>query len=195
MIAQYVDRDHREWDEALPALQFAYNTAVHDATGYTPAFINHSRELIPPIPALPRSPAAPTPDIVQRRIQEAEEVVRVNLARSFQRQEHYYNLRRRQWRPQIGETVWKRESNKANAFNAKLAPKFIGLLEVRRMISPVIADLRSKSGKWYRHVHIQDLKPAPKINNDDARALDDDNSDNEDTGENNKTDTSGNIQI
>ncbi|KAL6417431.1 hypothetical protein ACFW04_012743 [Cataglyphis niger] len=27
MIAQYVDRDHREWDEALHALQFAYNTA------------------------------------------------------------------------------------------------------------------------------------------------------------------------
>ncbi|KAL6433556.1 hypothetical protein ACFW04_006562 [Cataglyphis niger] len=174
---RYVDHDHREWDEALPALQFAYNTAVHDATGYTPAFINH---------------AAPMPDTVQR--QEAEEMVRVNLARSFQRQEHYYNLRRRQWRPQIGDTVWKREyplSNKANAFNAKLAPKFIGPLEVRRMISPVITDLRSKSGKWYRHIHIQDLKPAPKVNNNNAGTLDDDNSDNEDTGENNKTDTSG----
>ncbi|KAL6419045.1 hypothetical protein ACFW04_014107 [Cataglyphis niger] len=162
-----------------------------------PAFINHGRELIPPTPALPRNPAAPTPDIVQQRLQEAEEVVRINLARSFQRQERYYNLRRRQWRPQIGDQVWKREhplSNKANAFNAKLAPKFIGPLEVRRMISPVIADLRSKSGKWYRHVHIQDLKPAPKVNNNKARTPNDDNSDDEDAEENNNTGTSGGIQ-
>ncbi|XP_050456461.1 uncharacterized protein K02A2.6-like [Cataglyphis hispanica] len=188
MIAQYVDRDHREWDEALPAVQFAYNTAVHDVTGYTPAFVNHGRELTSPAPALPRNPETPTPDTVQRRLQEAEQVVRINLARSFQRQERYYNLRRRQWRPQVGDEVWKREhplSNKANAFNAKLALKFIGSLEVRRMISPVIADLRSRSGKWYQHVHIQDLKPAPKDNNNNRTETSDDASDYSD-GENNE---------
>ncbi|KMQ93757.1 gypsy retrotransposon integrase-like protein 1-like protein [Lasius niger] len=38
MIGQLVDKDHRNWDENLPALQFAFNTAVHEATGYTPAF-------------------------------------------------------------------------------------------------------------------------------------------------------------
>lgn len=57
--------------------------------------------------------------------------------------------------------VWKREyslSNKAVAFNAKLAPKFRGPLEVRRIISPI--DLRNKSGWWTRHIHIQDMKPA-----------------------------------
>ncbi|KAL6419195.1 hypothetical protein ACFW04_011539 [Cataglyphis niger] len=197
MIAQYVDRDHREWDEALNALQFAYNTAVHDATGYTPAFVNHGRELVPPTSAVPRNPAAPTPDVVQQRLQEAEEVVRINLARSFQRQERHYNLRRRQWRPQIGDLVWKREhplSNKANAFNAKLAPKFIGPLEVRRMISPVIADLRSKSGKWYRHIHIQDLKPAPNVNNNKAKTTNDDSSNDEDAEEHNNISTVGSIQ-
>ncbi|KAL6419674.1 hypothetical protein ACFW04_011286 [Cataglyphis niger] len=197
MIAQYVDRDHREWDEALNALQFAYNTAVHDATGYTPAFVNHGRELVPPTSAVPRNPAAPTPDVVQQRLQEAEEVVRINLARSFQRQERHYNLRRRQWRPQIGDLVWKREhplSNKANAFNAKLAPKFIGPLEVRRMISPVIADLRSKSGKWYRHIHIQDLKPAPNVNNNKAKTTNDDSSNDEDAEEHNNISTVGSVQ-
>ena len=51
----------------------------------------------------------------------------------------------------------------------------MGPLEVRRKISPVIVDLRSEKGKWYRHVHIQELKPAPENNNKD----DDDNEDNE----------------
>jgi len=89
-------------------------------------------------------------------------VVRANLARAFQRQEKYYNLRRRPWKPEIGDKVWKRLhplSKKDDAFNAKLAPKFIGPLEVRKIPSPVIVDLRDEKGKWYRHVHIQDLKP------------------------------------
>lgn len=51
-------------------------------------------------------------------------------------------------------------------FNAKLAPKFIGPLEVRRIISPVIVDLRDARGKWYRHVHVKDLKPATDSNTD-----------------------------
>lgn len=60
--------------------------------------------------------------------------------------------------------MWKREyplSNKANAFNAKLAPKYRGPLQVRRVVSPVIVDLRDKNGRWIRHIHLQDLKPAP----------------------------------
>lgn len=91
-------------------------------------------------------------------------MVRINLALAFQRQEKHYNLRHRDWRPQIGDLAWKRShslSNKNNAFNAKLAPKYIRSLEVRRVISPVIFDIWSRQGKWYRSVHIQDLKDNP----------------------------------
>ncbi|KMQ82395.1 reverse ribonuclease integrase, partial [Lasius niger] len=51
MISQFVENDHRAWDDHLPALQFAFNTAVHDATGYSPAYLNHGRELTAPHPA------------------------------------------------------------------------------------------------------------------------------------------------
>lgn len=84
--------------------------------------------------------------------------MRINLARAFQRQEKHYNLHQQDWRPKIGEQVWKREhplSDKENAFNAKLAPRFIGPLEVRRIISPVIVDLRSPEGKWYRNTYMR----------------------------------------
>jgi len=89
------------------------------------------------------------------------------MARAFQHQQRHYDLRRRPWKPKVGEWVWKRDyplSNKANAHNAKLAPKFRGPLEVRRIISPVIVDLRDKSGRWYRHIHVKDLKSAPAGN-------------------------------
>lgn len=77
----------------------------------------------------------------------------------------HYDLRRRSWKPKIGEWVWRREhplSKKTDNFNAKLALKFNGTHEVRRIISPVIVDLRSKCGKWLRHIHIEHLKPANK---------------------------------
>lgn len=45
MIAQYVQRRHRSWDEHLGEIQFAFNTAVHDANGYTPAYLIYGREL------------------------------------------------------------------------------------------------------------------------------------------------------
>ncbi|XP_036143394.1 uncharacterized protein K02A2.6-like [Monomorium pharaonis] len=161
MMAQYVRRNHRAWDEHIGEFQFAYNTARHDATGYSPAFLLYGRELRRPTE--PATKGRTPRHSLQQRLQEAYELVRIKTARAFQHQEKYYNLRRRDWRPKIGEWVWKRDhplSKRADAFNAKLASKFIGPLEVRRIVSPVIVDLRGSSGKWYRHIHTQDLKVA-----------------------------------
>jgi len=179
MVAQYVGKNHRYWDRHVAALQFAYNTARHDVTGYTPAFLNHSRELRGPHPEdRHRNQEPVTPDLNRRRLEEAQEVVRANLARAFQKQAHHYNLRRRDWKPNIGDVVWKRShilSSNANAINAKLAPKYIGPFTVRKIISPVIMDLRSAQGKWHRHVHIQDLKPTPKGETNEQQEEIDDN--------------------
>jgi len=170
MVAQYVGKNHRHWDRHIAALQFAYNTARHDVTGYSPAFLNHGRELQGPHPEdRHRNQGTVPPDVNRHRLEEAYEVVRTNLACAFQTQARHYDLRRREWRPNIGDAVWKRThqlSSKKDAVNAKLAPKYIGPLVVRRIISPVIVDLRSEQGKWYKHVHIQDLKPAPKVNDE-----------------------------
>ncbi|XP_011863970.1 PREDICTED: uncharacterized protein LOC105559922 [Vollenhovia emeryi] len=165
MIAQYVGKNHRRWDEQIAPLQFAYNAARHEATGYTPAYLNCGRELALPHPEDRRHTANEAPHHTRRRLEEAYEVVRINLARGFQRQEAQYNLRRRAWRPSIGDLVWKREhplSKKTTGFNAKLAPKYTGPWEVRKIRSPVIVDLRDTRGRWQRHIHVQDLKNAPR---------------------------------
>ncbi|XP_011254969.2 uncharacterized protein K02A2.6-like [Camponotus floridanus] len=166
MISQYVGDRHRDWDEHIDALQFAVNIARHEAT-YTPTFLLHGRELAPPHPAERQPTPNPTsPESHRQRLEEAYEVARVHLARAFQKQERHYNMRRRDWRLRVGDTVWKRErplSSRDDAFNAKLAPRFSGPMEVRRIISPVIVDLRDEHGKWHRHIHVQDLKPQPNI--------------------------------
>lgn len=48
MVAQFVGGNHRLWDQQIYAVQFAYNTARHDATGYSPAYLNHRRKLEEP---------------------------------------------------------------------------------------------------------------------------------------------------
>jgi len=120
MLAQYVGKNHKTWDEHLAVLQYAFNTARHEAIGYSPAFLNHGRELTRPHPEdrRPRVNQA-APDTAHRRLQDAYVLVRIHLARAFHQQEKYYNLRRRDWRPKIGEKVWKRDhalSDKSKAF-------------------------------------------------------------------------------
>ncbi|XP_076299573.1 uncharacterized protein LOC143218325 [Lasioglossum baleicum] len=48
MLSQYIGRSQRTWDEYCPEVAFAYNTAQHSAMGYSPAYLNTGRELVPP---------------------------------------------------------------------------------------------------------------------------------------------------
>jgi Reverse transcriptase (RNA-dependent DNA polymerase)/RNase H-like domain found in reverse transcriptase/Integrase zinc binding domain/Integrase core domain/Chromo (CHRromatin Organisation MOdifier) domain len=44
MLSHYVRGDQTDWVEYLPYVMYAYNTAVHEATGYTPFFLEFGRE-------------------------------------------------------------------------------------------------------------------------------------------------------
>ncbi|XP_025263223.1 uncharacterized protein LOC112637532 [Camponotus floridanus] len=103
MITQYIDKDHRAWDEHIPALQFAYNTALHDATRYTPAFLNYGREMQAPEDTDPQTTVPDAPDVIRNKLTEAYEVMKLHLAQAFQRQKRHYDLRRRPWKPNVGE--------------------------------------------------------------------------------------------
>lgn len=88
MISQCVERDHRRWDERLPKLKFAYNTAKHEAIDFTLAYLNHGRELIGlPIDERTDRPPADSPNRVEQRLCDTQEFVRIQLARAFHRQE------------------------------------------------------------------------------------------------------------
>jgi hypothetical protein len=49
MLRHFVHDRQQDWESLLPAVQYAYNTAVHASTGYSPFFLNHHRH--------PRTPA------------------------------------------------------------------------------------------------------------------------------------------
>ena len=43
MITSYLESNHRDWDLYVPELTYAYNTAVQESTGWSPAFLNFGR--------------------------------------------------------------------------------------------------------------------------------------------------------
>ena len=165
MIAQTVENSQTKWDKFLPELVFAYNTAHCKSTGYTPAYLNFGRELQSPGSTL-RQAAPASEESAKDRISKphaAIELARIKIAQNFQKQQKYYNLRRREWRPKLGDPVLKKAhelSDKSASFNAKLAPKYEGPYTVYRIRSPVIYDLKTDDHtKNLLRVHVRDLKP------------------------------------
>ncbi|GFY56615.1 transposon Ty3-I Gag-Pol polyprotein [Trichonephila inaurata madagascariensis] len=44
MLSMYVDTEQKNWDEILPFVTFAYNTAKQETTGFTPFYLLHGRD-------------------------------------------------------------------------------------------------------------------------------------------------------
>ncbi|KAM7293826.1 DDE-type integrase/transposase/recombinase [Ixodes scapularis] len=110
IISMYVDVEHKTWDEVLPYVTFAYNTAVQETTGMTPFQLVHGRKVTTMLDAkLPHEPAVDGSDDAQVVAQRAEEVRQLARHR-IQAQQRVdtgrYNLRRRDVHFQPGDSVW-----------------------------------------------------------------------------------------
>lgn len=54
MISAYVDDNHKKWDQHLPELRFAINSAVQESIGMSPAELHLGRKLYGPMDKLLR---------------------------------------------------------------------------------------------------------------------------------------------
>ena len=58
MLSKVVGDNQKDWDEKLPGVMMAYNSAVHESTGFKPYFLEHGREMRLPVDLV----ATPIPD-------------------------------------------------------------------------------------------------------------------------------------
>ena len=139
MVASYLMERHSTWDEKLPELLFALNTAEQSSTGVSPALLLYGSQPKPPgTQRRLQEVAADTPaqeeslarwkermDALSELYERATAMARV----AQERQAGYYDAGRRDPSFKPGDRVWKRShplSSTAKGFAAKLAPKFEG---------------------------------------------------------------------
>lgn len=172
MISSYVEKNQREWDKHIGKLGFAIRTAVHEVTGYSPAYLNFGREIF----ASGNQGRGDVDDHENSefdygsRVKWAEHLatlpsymqrVQVRLQQAYERSAARYNLRHRPLKLQVGQLVWKRNFSLSDAtkyYSSKLAPKYIECRVLKQISQNVYELCRNEDGKNIGNWHIKDLK-------------------------------------
>ena len=160
-LIAYHSQCHSSWDSLLPWLSIAFNSALHEALGVSPASLMLG--FVPKHPLVNKwSLDELLPDIFDKGdLNVLWGWVRSTLRDYLAKKEARYNADQKPIPFSVGDRVFLRSfpiSNKANAFSAKLANRFRGPFWLARFVSPVSVILVDPdSGKELR-AHVSHLK-------------------------------------
>ncbi|UYV72103.1 hypothetical protein LAZ67_9001818 [Cordylochernes scorpioides] len=168
MLSMYTGVEQKDWDQVLPYVTFAYNTAKQEATGYTPFFLVHAREAETYIDAvLPYLPDEISDDYVGELVTRAEEARQLSRSRLLQSQAKDRRLYDQKHTPvyyQKDDLVWVFTPIRKVGLSEKLLKKYFGpykvtkkLSEVTYEVEPVDPSPRSRKSKDI--VHVIRMKP------------------------------------
>jgi RNase H-like domain found in reverse transcriptase/Integrase zinc binding domain/Reverse transcriptase (RNA-dependent DNA polymerase)/Integrase core domain len=130
-IRVYLGEDQREWDEHLPKIICAINTAVHSVTKFTPHFLVFGREI--KTNGTDYCTTAP-PDLsnfVTERLKDmtkVKDIVINNMSKAHTKSAARYNLRKRIKNYQVGDIVYRKNfrlSDASKQYSAKLGDRHI----------------------------------------------------------------------
>ena len=172
MLVSFIEGKHSTWDVHIPELMFAYNTAVQESTGMSPAFLNMGRHPAPPntLRRCEESLAADAEGMkaVQEwrermeRLGDVREKAVNNSLQAQEKQARYYDSRRRDVLYNVGDKVMRRNrvlSDADQSIAAKLAPKYSGPFEIMARLGANVYDLIDEEGNEVAKTHVVDLKP------------------------------------
>ena len=166
MLAKLVSDNHRDWDEKLPAVAFAYRTSVQESSKFTPFFLMYGREARIPADlvygSLPDTETVPNiPEFVEKQqdiLREAYALTRQHLGSAARRRKNDYDLRTRAQKFPSGSWVWVYVPRRKVGRYPKWQNHYQGPFLVIRQLGPVNYEVqRSPQSKpWV--VHVDKLK-------------------------------------
>ncbi|GBM89536.1 Transposon Tf2-6 polyprotein [Araneus ventricosus] len=110
MLSMYANIEQRNWDEILPFVTFAYNTAKQETTGFTPFYLLHGREAETTLDTmLPVCPDDVDNDYTARMITRAEEsrqLARLHTLKAQDKDRRRYDSKHRMVSYVPGDLVW-----------------------------------------------------------------------------------------
>lgn len=169
MISMYVNVEHNNWDDVLPYVVFAYNTAVQETTGFTPFRLVHGREVTTMLDAmlLPNETETLPSDAEEftRCAEAARHLARCRIRHQQSVDAHRYNQRHKEVVYQCGDQVWIWSPVRLRGRSEKLLRRYFGPYTVVRRLGDVTyqvipeGTVRSRRRARPEVVHVARMKP------------------------------------
>ncbi|UYV79051.1 K02A2.6-like [Cordylochernes scorpioides] len=168
MLSMYMDLDQKNWDEMLPFITFAYNTAKQESTGFTPFFLIHGREAETTLDTIfPYSSSPEGEEFIQNlgtRAEEARQIARHHIFKAQETNKTNYDARHTGKIYEPGDLVWIFIPIRRVGFSEKLLRRYFGPFRVTKKISDVTYEVEAVCEQGRRQkkrdtVHIFRMKP------------------------------------
>lgn len=170
MISMYVGNTHRDWDEFLPFVTFAYNTAKQETTGYTPFYLLYGREAVTPsdleymaesnFTTSLKDVNRPYVDRLLDHLSEARSFLQGRVERAKEKQKSSYDANRQDLKFVPGDLVLVYKPIRKKGLAEKLLHRWLGPYTVIRETTPVNYEVKLKAGRGKTDiVHVARMKP------------------------------------
>ena len=154
MLSNYVNEQKNNWDEFLPLLMFAYNTATHSSHKYTPFELQHGRQARVPLDLLHPSDKVElylTPDSYAAKLQDelpdAYGHVAKNIEMAVLPNKIRHDRKCRAASFAVGDYVWVLDTATLKGVSKKLSHRFKGPYKVVGVIDDANFKLKTLTGK------------------------------------------------
>jgi hypothetical protein len=177
LLGKTVQVHQRDWPQRLPYVFSAYNSCVHESTGFSPNFLMYGRELNTAVDLLLDSPSGPPQsvnDYAEHLIEmmaDAHESVREHLGHSTGRNKRYYDFNAKPLEFNPGDLVWVFSPRTYKGRTPKWSRCYSGPFEVIRRVNAVNYAVRRTPRSVATVVHVNKLKPynAPGLGDTGAK--------------------------
>ncbi|GFW25187.1 retrovirus-related Pol polyprotein from transposon 412 [Trichonephila clavipes] len=168
MLSMYVDVEQKNWDEILPFVTFAYNTAKQETTGFTPFYLLHGREaettLDTMLPFCPNDFDDNNITKIAARAEESRQLARVHTLRAQDKDRRRYDSKHQMVSYAPGDLVWIYTPVRKVGLSEKLLRRYFGPYQVLRRLSAVTYEVQdfdpaSRKRKLREVVHVLRMKP------------------------------------
>lgn len=170
MLSMYVATDHKNWDELLPYVTFAYNTALQETTGFPPFRLVYGRDVVTMLDVmlLPTSSdtTAPDTDAFVQRAEAARHLARQRILSRQSQDARRYNIRHRVVTYKPGDLVWIWTPIRLRGRSEKLLRRYFGpyivlhrISQVNYEVVPAESSHQSRRPRSSDIVHVSRMKP------------------------------------
>lgn len=165
MLAMYVSSDHKDWDDVLPFITYAYNTAKHETTDYSPFYLLYARSPLSCIDTILPFDFHSDYSVSKTLClaEEARRIARLRTVASQHRSKERYDSRHQSVAYCKGDFVWLWTPQRKRGLCEKFLPQYTGPFVIVDRLSDltyVVARLTSAGRRSNRTqlVHVARLK-------------------------------------